>query len=245
MARPTRPLNLEPVQTWGIYDFRDRDAYPRTYKDIVQTDPALSVAHNTMYIEAAWKWEFLRRTKAYRQYWELHSFRNHDEEFEDFWHPSLRIRGELPNPASTFSEIPPHGLFEASLPIPTLRSYTIDHSRSIPPQLEAIKSEIESLQNTISTLNLESHQILSPFAQPRQTKTSKIRYVPFLRALDAREVGASYSVIDQVINKQDVGRSNQGLVTYKQALNFQKTIAMLESLEEINSEPELLPLSYR
>ena len=245
MARPRKVLNFEPVLRWGVSDFQRTSEYPKSYSGILANIAGLNKHQHAAAVAAAWKWEFLRRTDAYRTYWQKYRFAYSAEKYEDYWHPVWRIRGLLPDPRKSYARVHPHGLYEELLPPPaSVRSYNIDSSKSLQPQLDAIMDNIIREQKAVELIKQKCGVIYSSLSE-KASKTSKQRFLKFLRALDAKEANASYALLDEVINRQAVGRAYQGHATYNQAVKLQMNITGLSGIDMSRVRPALLPRTFR
>ena len=99
----TKKADKALCQKWGIPDFEDVSAYPETYDALILQHFEGIIKQGMVSKEQieswAWWWEFLRRTQAYRGYWEQHK-----NKARMHFHSDFDFEGELPDPRKRFYE---------------------------------------------------------------------------------------------------------------------------------------------
>ncbi len=236
-------LDFSVCKIWGIPYFNDKASYPVNLESLVLKHfrEYLDVGFCTLgQIEDwAWRWEFLRRTPAYRSYWEKYKKYGYH-----YYHPDFNFQGILPDPRKKFYEDIPsefyrlfrnkksrfHLFDELTAPKNGLLTLRVDLKLPLQKQFDLLKEEAQRKQK----IHLKRIGISQKSLNTRIY--SKEKWHKILRALDAREAGATFEEIGK-IKKGQAGLASEGRKLFLSAQENQRLITNLKNIDSTKGHP--------
>lgn len=250
MPRRSPTPDFTVCDIWGIPRYTNQNEYPRSFDALIREHwQDLIDGHfcsKKQITDWAWRWEFLRRTQAYRHYWKkykVQSARN------DYYHPDFDFYGTLPDPRTRWTyEVPRVVSFRHLDNEDGVEAFAIDLKKPLKRQIDWVLEDAKLKQKQFFRVRSKIKRgKLKTFSQDliKKYNADRNKWHKFLRAIDAKAANASNEDIARVVGiyseeKEQSEISSHASQFLKSAYSHQQLIADLDSLEKATRAPVLI-----